>query len=218
MDWLWSLHYEFSVLVIAAIVVSLSLCCSFIPAKLLPAIFCIAIAPWCTASSQLMVSFATIPVKWKPDYYNFLSFYGGQRLATLDEYRYYNKNIAIKSMGATFTVAAFPPTSAAARQHSLWTYLQVQQWLGRDLPPAEWGWKYHNNSLIPIATELLAAPQKLMKVISCNCKAGCTSTLFGCRQAGMPCSAMCSKCMGIGYSNTPQAEDWLCHWWRWAVM
>ena len=134
-----------------------------------------------------MVSFATIPVKWKPNYYNFLclAFYGGQRLATLDEYRYYNRNIAIKSMGATFTLAAFPPTSAATQQHSLWTYLQVQQWLGRDLPPAEWGWKYHNNSLIPITTDLLAAPQKLMKVISCNCKAGCTSTPCGCRQAGM---------------------------------
>ena len=53
-------------------------------------------------------------------------------------------------MGETFTLAAFPPTSAAVRQHSLWTYLQVQQWLGRDLPPAEWGWKDHNSSLIPI--------------------------------------------------------------------
>ena len=37
-------------------------------------------------------------------------------------------------MGATFTLAAFPPTSAAARQHYLQAYLQVQQWLGRDLP------------------------------------------------------------------------------------
>ena len=54
----------------------------------------------------------------------------------------HNRNIAIKSMGAIFTLAAFPPTSAAARHHSLLTYLQVQQWLGRDLPPTEWGWKY----------------------------------------------------------------------------
>ena len=84
----------------------------------------------------------------------------------LDEYSYYNRNIAIKSMGATFTQAAFPPTSAAARQHSLWTYLQVQQCFGRDLPPTGWGSKYHNNSLIPIATDLFASPQKLMKVIS----------------------------------------------------
>ena len=101
-----------------------------------------------------------------------LALYGCQRLAMLDEYRYYayNRNIASKSIGATFTLAALPPTSAAARQQSLRTYLQVQQWFGRDLPPTEWGWKYHNNSLIPIATDLPAAPQKLMKVISCNCK------------------------------------------------
>ena len=42
---------------------------------------------------------------------------------------------------------------------------QVQQWLGRDLPPTDWGLKYHNNSLIPIATDLPATHQKLMKVI-----------------------------------------------------
>ena len=66
----------------------------------------------------------------------------------------------ILSMGATFTLAAFPPTSAAARQHSLRTYLQVQQWLGRDIPPTGWGWKYHCTiSLISIATDLLAVKQ-----------------------------------------------------------
>ena len=79
----------------------------------------------------------------------------------LDEYRYYayNRNIASRSIGATFTLTALPPTSSAARQHSLWTYLQVQQLLGKDLPPTEWGWKYHNNSLIPIATDVPATPQ-----------------------------------------------------------
>ena len=55
--------------------------------------------------------------------------------------------------------------------------------------------------------DIPATPQKLMKVISCNCKKGCMSTRCGCRQAGMPYFAMCSKCMGIGYSNTPHAED-----------
>ena len=57
-----------------------------------------------------------------------LALYGGQMLAMLDEYRYYaytcNMNIASKSIGATFTLAALPPTSSAARQHSLRTYLQ----------------------------------------------------------------------------------------------
>ena len=58
--------------------------------------------------------------------------------------------------------------------------------------------------MMPIATDLPAASQK---VISCNCKARCMSRRCGYRPAGMPCSAMCSKCMGIGCSNTPQAED-----------
>ena len=100
----------------------------------------------------------------------------------------------ILPMGATFTLAAFPPTSAAARQHSLRTYLQVQQWLGRDIPTTGWGWKYHNIT-------------DIHSYRFTRCKAGCTSTLCGCRQAGMPCSAMCSKCKGIGNSNTPQVED-----------
>ena len=41
------------------------------------------------------------------------------------------------------------------------------------------GWKYHTNSLIPIATDLLAAPQKLMKIISCNCKKDAWARVVG---------------------------------------
>ena len=113
--------------------------------------------------------------------------------------------IANKSLSASFTLATLPLTSAAARHHSLRTYLQVQQWLRKDLP-IEWGWKSHTNSLLPIPTDLHAAPQKFMKLISCGCKAECKSRC-GCRQAGMACSAMCSTCMGIGYSNAPQVEE-----------
>ena len=45
-----------------------------------------------------------------------LALYGSQRFATLDEYMYnaHNRNIASKSMGVTFTLAALPPTSVAA--------------------------------------------------------------------------------------------------------
>ena len=133
--------------------------------------------------------------------------YGGTRFTTLDEYRYYahKRTIANKSVRSSFTLATLPLTSAAAQQHSSRTYLQVQQWLRNDLP-IEWGWKSHTNSLLPIPTDLHAAPQKFMKLISCGCKAGCMSRC-GCRQAGMVCSAMCSKCMGIGCSNAPQVEE-----------
>ena len=75
-----------------------------------------------------MVSFATIPVEMETKVLLgakfVLALYGGQRFAMLDEYRYYayNRNIATKPMGATFTLAALPLTSAAARQHSSRTY------------------------------------------------------------------------------------------------
>ena len=91
-----------------------------------------------------------------------LALYGGQRLAMLDEYMYsaYNRNIAIKSIGATFTLAQQLDSILCGH---IYKYHNGHS-------PTEWGWKYHNNSLTPIATDLPAASQKLMKVISCNCK------------------------------------------------
>jgi len=35
--------------------------------------------------------------------------------------------------------------------------------------PTEWGWKQENNQFIPIMTEKIAAPDKLLKIIHCNC-------------------------------------------------
>ena len=82
-----------------------------------------------------MVSFAIIPVKWKTNFYKcFLALYGGQRLATLDEYRYYNRNIAIKSMGATFTLAAFPPTSVGGRRSPAVACWASDHWVASSNP------------------------------------------------------------------------------------
>ena len=137
-----------------------------------------------------------------------LALYGGTKFSTLDEYRYYayKRTIASNSVSSTFHLATLPPTSAAPRQHSFRTYLQVQQWLGNELPPTEWGWQLLNNIFVPVPTDLPAAPEKLMKLISCKCKVGCMSRC-GCRRAGMSCSAMCSPCIGLGCTNSPKTED-----------
>ena len=75
---------------------------------------------------QLMVSFATIKMEMETKVLLgekfVLPLYGGQRLATL-VLCLHNRNIASKSMCATFTLAALPQTNAAARHHSLRTYL-----------------------------------------------------------------------------------------------
>ena len=38
-----------------------------------------------------------------------------------------------------------------------------------DMNPTEWRWKQENNQFIPINTEKIAAPDKLLKIIHCNC-------------------------------------------------
>lgn len=51
-----------------------------------------------------------------------------------------------------------PPTSAAAREHTLCVYLQIQTWMSRQLCPTDWGWHNHANALLPIKTTLSPAP------------------------------------------------------------
>ena len=48
-------------------------------------------------------------------------------------------------------------------------------------------WVLSYGSPLPNPTDLPPAPDKLMRIVSCNCKAGCIRGC-GCRRADMPCS------------------------------
>ena len=134
-----------------------------------------------------------------------LFLYGVERFSTLDEFRYYAYSKAIGS-SSSFNLATLPPTSAAAKQHSYRTYHQVQQWLGNKQFPIKWGWRLTHGCLIPVPTELLPAPDKLLKMISCcSCKKFC-SRQCSCRRAQLPCSPMCKNCMGLDCSNTQPVD------------
>ena len=63
----------------------------------------------------------------------------------MDAFRYYafTHAIAKKSVKDSFNLATLPPTSAAAKQHILRTYLQVQKWIGNELEPTDWGWRVY---------------------------------------------------------------------------
>ena len=126
----------------------------------------------------------------------FLCLYGGHKCKTIDQLRYnnYKKTIAQQSLKMSFKLASLPPTSAATKQHSFRTYLQIQAWLGNELVATEWGWKSENGKLIPVPTDLPPAPDKILNMISCNCKNGCQC---GCRKLGVPCSTMCKECTGV---------------------
>jgi len=96
---------------------------------------------------------------------------------------------------------SLPPTSASAKYHSLRVYQQVQQWLGNDLPPEDWGWTIKDNKMIPVPTDMKPAPAYLLEAIRCNCKSGCETQRCGCRKFGLDCSLACGECKGMHCSN-----------------
>lgn len=129
--------------------------------------------------------------------------YTAKQGMSLNTYRY---RCFLKSAYKTkFNIASLPPTEAAARQHTLRTYLQVQKWCGNDCNPVEWGWKAGKDGLLPVTTLAPAAPDKLLQLISCKCKKDC-SRACGCRKAGLQCSIICTNC-NQSCSNMPEPVD-----------
>ncbi|CAH1118147.1 unnamed protein product [Phaedon cochleariae] len=97
-----------------------------------------------------------------------MSLYGKMDSGTLDELRY---ELFVKSASKkSFNLARLPPTSDAARWHSMRVYQQVQTWLGCPISPCQWGWRKLPSGLVPIQTTKDAAPDMLLKMISCTCK------------------------------------------------
>lgn len=131
-----------------------------------------------------------------------LRMYGAKPDDSLDKARYhmYLRTVAKQKVNARFDLAILPPTTAAARQHSLRVFHQVQQWRGIDLLATDWGWKLESGRLRPVLSLKEPAPQSLLHLVVCNCKSGCERKCE-CRQSGLPCSQMCGYCVGHGCSN-----------------
>ena len=132
-----------------------------------------------------------------------LQLYGGGDAKTLDQKRYimYKRSISKSSLSSVFKLETLPPTSAAAKYHSYRVYHTVQQWIGNELSPLDWGWRVSASGLlVPIETDKPVAPDKILRMISCGCKTGCGQSC-GCRKKGLHCSVMCSQCYGLTCSN-----------------
>ena len=123
-----------------------------------------------------------------------LKLYGAPHGVSLDEFRYtaYKQAISRTYLSSSFQLASLPPTSAAAKQHSFRTDHTVQEWMGRPLQPTAWGWKLED-ILIPVETDHPIAPDCLLNMISCGCKADSCGASCGCRKMGVHCSSMCTN-------------------------
>ena len=108
---------------------------------------------------------------------------------------------------------SLPPTAAAANQHSLRVFLQVQSWNNptSSMDPTQWGWEQRQNRYFPVYTakDVAVAPQQLLKIIRCTCKVGdCSTNNCSCRRNGLECTVACKGCKGASCANSkPDTEE-----------
>ena len=84
-----------------------------------------------------------------------VTIYNGKAEETLDHVRYQRFAEKVARHTSQVQPQTLPPTTAAAKFHSLRVYYQLQQWkgAGNELVPEEWGWRESEGSLVPVGME-----------------------------------------------------------------
>ena len=122
--------------------------------------------------------------------------YGGKTTDSLASLRYRTFSKKVVSSQSFVTPERLPPTAAATKYHSMRVYYQVMVWIGQDndMDACDWGWKLEGGQLVPIESDMNAAPDNLLKMIHCNCTTACSSQRCSCRGYSMPCTPACGPC------------------------
>ena len=66
-----------------------------------------------------------------------------------------------------------------------------------------------NGKYLPEKMTLQPAPDHLLKIIRCNCKANCDTKRCTCRKSGLDCSVACGECRGAcsNFSQSAIEDD-----------
>ena len=102
-----------------------------------------------------------------------------------------------------------PPTPSATNLHSRRAYLQVMQWMGNSdgMDPTKWGWTVQHEKCVPCMMDINPAPDKLLKMIQCNCSAKCNTLQCTCKRHGLQCTRACGHCQHGNCDNMIQEQD-----------
>ena len=132
--------------------------------------------------------------------------YNGRSTDTLDSFRHQRFREKVASSATHVHPQTLPPTSGAAKYHSMRVYLQVQEWKGSadGLIPTEWGWQLCDEEFVPLQTALAPAPDNLLRVIRCSCLTDCSSLRRTCKKHNIECTPACGNCRGSGCTNSLQ--------------
>jgi hypothetical protein len=132
--------------------------------------------------------------------------YEGAESDTLNKLRYQTYMNLTATSTHLLRPERLPPTNNAAHFHCLRAHLQTVIWQSLStntlLNPTDWGWQIHEGRLVPIATDIDAAPEDLLKVVRCKCRSDTRSpSSCSCRKVGLPCVASCKNCAGVECEN-----------------
>ena len=135
--------------------------------------------------------------------------YNGKLPDTLDSLRHKRFCEKVASKTSHVKPQSLPPTSAAAKYHSLRVYLQVKEWKGSadGLHPADWGWRECEEGFVPLQTSLPPAPEHLLQIIRCNCQTDCSTLRCSCKKHNIECNPACGNCKGTGCTNISYDND-----------
>ena len=137
----------------------------------------------------------------------FIRLYNGQEAEGLDKLRYRHFLQKVSTRNTVVQVQSLPPTESAAKYHSFRTYSQVQYWIHGNTRPEEWGWTIKNGKMMPVMSDLPPAPDRLLKIIKCNCRVNCDTKRCSCRKHGLSCTAGCGECKGTSCSNVHMPDE-----------
>ena len=82
------------------------------------------------------------------------------------------------------------------------------QWMSKSdgMNSTEWGWDLQGGKLVSLMMDLNPAPDKLLKMIRCNCSTGCVTQKCSCRRNGLECTTTCGHfCENMAHE--PVIED-----------
>ncbi len=144
----------------------------------------------------------------------FLNLYGQRKSNSMNTARY---EIYRKRKNPP-PLKSLPPTDINLVCHIRRAHLQMMLWKAADRadPPAvqitNYGWEVNiNNEVMPVLSKEPSAPENLMDVISCSCRAegnACSSGKCGCAGNGLSCTSYCVCEGGDGCCNSlTQRED-----------
>ena len=117
-----------------------------------------------------------------------LSLYGARKGEIMANLR--ARTMSEKVLNSTTFVKPerLPPTEDALKYHSLRCYLQILKWMGIEVKGEGWGWFVYEGMLYPKTMDSKCAPDKLLEIVHCNCKSGCTTMRCSCKKNGLKCT------------------------------